>query len=75
VVVDSAFVGMRKPDRDIFELTLERLGLSASECVFVDDTEINCQAARELGMAAVWFRSSRQAIDEVEAVLAERPAR
>ena len=75
VVVDSAFVGMRKPDRDIFELTLERLGLSAPECVFVDDTEINCQAARELGMAAVWFRSSRQAIDEVEAVLAERPAR
>ena len=74
VVVDSAFVGMRKPDRDIFELTLERLGLSAPECVFVDDTEINCQAARELGMTAVWFRSSRQAMDEVEAALAERPA-
>ena len=69
VVVDSAFVGMRKPDRGIFELTLERLGLSAGQCVFVDDTEINCQAARELGMGAVWFRSSRQAIAEVEAAL------
>jgi putative hydrolase of the HAD superfamily len=69
VVVDSAFVGMRKPDREIFELTLDRLGLSAGECVFVDDTEINCQAARELGMAAVRFRSSRQAIAEVEAAL------
>jgi putative hydrolase of the HAD superfamily len=69
VVVDSAFVGMRKPDREIFELTLARLGLSARECVFVDDTEINCQAARDLGMAAVLFRSSQQAIAEVEAVL------
>ena len=69
VVVDSAFVGMRKPDREIFELTLQRLGLSAGECVFVDDTEINCQAARELGMTAVWFRSSGQAIAEVEAAL------
>ena len=69
VVVDSAFVGMRKPDPEIFELTLERLGLSAGECVFVDDTEVNCQTARELGMAAVWFRSSQQAIAEVEAAL------
>jgi putative hydrolase of the HAD superfamily len=69
VVVDSAFVGMRKPDREIFELTVARLGLSARECVFVDDTEINCQAARDLGMAAVLFRSSQQAIAEVEAVL------
>jgi putative hydrolase of the HAD superfamily len=69
VVVDSAFVGMRKPDREIFELTLARLSLPAAECVFVDDSEINCQAARELGIAAVWFRSSRQAIDELEAAL------
>ncbi|MFL5819705.1 MAG: HAD family hydrolase [Solirubrobacteraceae bacterium] len=72
VVVDSAFVGMRKPDREIYELTLDRLGLSAGECVFVDDTESNCQAARELGMTAVWFRSSEQAIAELEAALEGR---
>jgi putative hydrolase of the HAD superfamily len=71
VVVDSAFVGMRKPDREIYELTLRRLGLAAAECVFVDDTEINCETARELGMAAVWFRSSEQAIAELEAAVAE----
>ena len=68
-VVDSGFVGMRKPEPGIYELTLERLGLSAPECLFVDDTEINCQAARELGMAAVWFRSSEQAISEIEEAL------
>jgi len=69
-VIDSGFVGMRKPEPGIYELALERLGLSAPEGLFVDDTEINCQAARELGMAAVWFRSSEQAIAEIEEALA-----
>jgi putative hydrolase of the HAD superfamily len=70
VVVDSAFVGLRKPDRAIFELTLERLGDVAPErCVFVDDLDVNCEAARELGMAAVRFESADQAIPEIEAFL------
>ena len=52
-VVDSAFVGMRKPDPAIYELTLERLdGIAAAECLFIDDTEVNCVAARELGIRA-----------------------
>jgi epoxide hydrolase-like predicted phosphatase len=71
VVVDSAFVGMRKPDRGIYELTVERLGVRARECVFVDDLEINCDAARELGMAAVRFESADQAIAELRSALAE----
>jgi putative hydrolase of the HAD superfamily len=71
VIVDSAFVGMRKPDPRIYSLTVERLGggVSASDCVFIDDIEVNCQAARELGMAAVQFHSTEQAIAEVEAWL------
>jgi len=71
VVVDSGFVGMRKPEHGIYELTLERLGgVPASECLFVDDMEVNCDAARELGMTAVQFHDSEQARTEVEAVLA-----
>ena len=69
-VVDSAFVGMRKPDPPIYHETLARLGLHADGCVFVDDIEVNCDTARELGMAAVWFRSNSQAIPEIEAALA-----
>jgi putative hydrolase of the HAD superfamily len=70
VVVDSAFVGMRKPERGIYELTLERLGGSAaSDCVFVDDLDVNCQAARELGMTAIRFESSEQALAELESAL------
>ena len=71
VVVDSGFVGMRKPEPGIYELTLQRLGgVEASECLFVDDMELNCTAARELGMTAVEFDDTEQARREIEAVLA-----
>jgi epoxide hydrolase-like predicted phosphatase len=69
VVVDSAFVGLRKPDPRIYELTVERLGTEPGDCVFVDDLEVNCAAARELGMAAVRFEDTRAAIAAVEAAL------
>jgi putative hydrolase of the HAD superfamily len=70
LIVDSAFVGMRKPEPGIYELTLERLdGPSPSECLFVDDVEVNCDAARELGMRVVHFRENDQAIPEVQAAL------
>jgi putative hydrolase of the HAD superfamily len=71
VVVDSAFVGMRKPDPEIYLLTVERLGedLTPGDCVFIDDVDVNCQAARSLGMQAVQFHATEQAIAEVEALL------
>jgi putative hydrolase of the HAD superfamily len=70
LIVDSAFVEMRKPEREIYELTLARLGGPAgSECLFVDDVEVNCDAARELGMTVVHFHDNDQAIPEIEAAL------
>jgi putative hydrolase of the HAD superfamily len=72
VIVDSASVGVRKPEREIYELALERLGdgIGAEQCLFVDDVEDNVDAARALGMAAVHFRSNDQAIAEIERALA-----
>ena len=69
VVVDSAFVGMRKPEPEIYHLTLERLdgGLAPQECLFVDDSDVNVDAARELGMTGIHFRANEQAIPEIEA--------
>ena len=79
LVVDSAFVGMRKPDPEIYALTLERMrereglgDLEPAECLFVDDIEVNCDAARALGMAAVNFESNQQAIAEIETILSAR---
>lgn len=70
LIVYSHEVGMKKPDPGIYELCLERLGLPARETVFVDDYEPNCVAARALGMAAVRFEDSAQAIRELDALLA-----
>jgi putative hydrolase of the HAD superfamily len=69
VVVDSAFVGTRKPEARIYEITLERLGVGAPAALLLDDIEVNCTAARELGLEAVWFQSTDQAISDVEAAL------
>ena len=76
LVVDSAFVGLRKPEREIYELTLERMraldgaaDLTAQDCLFVDDIEVNIEAARALGMTTVHFRTNDQAIPEIEAAL------
>jgi putative hydrolase of the HAD superfamily len=71
LVVDSGFVGLRKPDPRIYELMLERLGVPAEATLLVDDMEVNCDAARDLGMQAVWFRSNAQAIAEVEQLLGQ----
>jgi putative hydrolase of the HAD superfamily len=70
LVVDSGFVGCRKPDREIYELTLERLGgVGAGECLFIDDADVNVDAAAELGMAAVHYRHNEQAIPEIRELL------
>jgi putative hydrolase of the HAD superfamily len=74
VVVDSAFVGMRKPDPEIYDLTLERLGgVAPAECLFVDDVDVNCETARSLGMHAVHYLDAEQAIAEIRAHVKPAP--
>ena len=68
LVVDSAFVGMRKPEPEIYVLTLERLGLPGAACAFVDDLEHNVVAAREAGMHGIVYRDTAQAIAELDAL-------
>ena len=55
VLVDGSVEGVLKPDPRIFELVLHRLGIQASQALLVDDQPANCQGARDVGMAAVWF--------------------
>jgi putative hydrolase of the HAD superfamily len=72
VVVDSAWVGVRKPDPAIYALTCERLGAPPAECVLLDDFERNCDAARAFGMEAVRFLDTTQTLAELGALLAAR---
>jgi putative hydrolase of the HAD superfamily len=68
-VVDSGFVGCRKPESRIYAITLDRLGLPAESCLFVDDVLVNCEGARKAGMTAVHFEENEQAIGEIRSAL------
>jgi putative hydrolase of the HAD superfamily len=68
-VIDSGFVGCRKPESRIYELTLERLDEPAAACLFVDDVLVNCEGARKAGLSAVHFQDNEQAIGEIRAAL------
>ena len=57
-----------KPGKEIYELLLSRYGLKAEECVFLDDTAENVEAARQLGFAGIVFRTKEQAEEELEAL-------
>lgn len=55
-----------KPDPEIYELLIKRYKLVPEECVFLDDREDNCEAARKLGMKAVCFTTKENAIKELK---------
>jgi putative hydrolase of the HAD superfamily len=66
VAVISGEVGMRKPERAIYELTAKQLGLDPSVCVFVDDHPANVAAAVEVGMVGIRHITPQQSIDELQ---------
>lgn len=66
VIVISHMVGLRKPERPIFELAAAKLGREPADCVFVDDVLSNVVGAREVGMAAVHFTGEAEQLAEVE---------
>ncbi len=69
VIIYSHEVGIAKPERRIFELTCERLGVQPTEIVFLDDFEPHVAAAREFGIQAILFRETKEAIADIQACL------
>jgi epoxide hydrolase-like predicted phosphatase len=69
-MIISAEERVAKPDRRIYQITMERLGMDPGEIVFVDDLIENVEAARQLGINAVHFQNNAQAITEVQRYLA-----
>lgn len=49
----SCFVGLRKPERDIYRLALETTQIPADECCFIDDRALNLECAAQLGMQTI----------------------
>lgn len=68
-VVVSSRAGAIKPDKKIFDAVLQELGLSASECIFIDDVERYTVAASELGFRAVHFTDYENLIERLDALL------
>ena len=67
-VVVSYEVGCAKPDAEIFELTLDRLGVAAADALFVDDREVNLDGARRVGLRTLHF-TGPHAVDSLRAAL------
>jgi epoxide hydrolase-like predicted phosphatase len=53
-IVDSHEVKMRKPNPDIYHLTMNRIGATPNRTAFLDDLRANVDAASALGMHGVW---------------------
>jgi len=68
VVINSARVGLAKPDVRIFHLAAERLGVPASACVFTDDLAHNVEGARAAGMRAFQFQGAAHLESELRAL-------
>jgi 2-haloacid dehalogenase len=64
----SGEVQQIKPDAEIFHSLLERIGCSAPECLFIDDSAANIQAAKDLGFQTIQFRSAEQLVKELNAM-------
>lgn len=66
-VIESAKIGLRKPDPRIYRMMLETLGVDPARCVYLDDLGVNLKPAREMGMTTIKVISADQAIADLEA--------
>ena len=66
-VIESAKIGLRKPDPRIYRMMVEALGVEPKGCVYLDDLGVNLKPAREMGMTTIKVVSAAQAIAELEA--------
>lgn len=66
-VIESAKIGLRKPDSRIYRMMIEALKIDPAESVYLDDLGVNLKPAREMGMTTIKVVSASQAIFELEA--------
>jgi putative hydrolase of the HAD superfamily len=66
-VIESAKIGLRKPDPRIYEMMVETLQVDPKNCVYLDDLGVNLKPARAMGMTTIKVESGKQAIAELEA--------
>ena len=66
-VIESAKIGLRKPDPKIYRMMVDALTVDPTRCIYLDDLGVNLKPAREMGMTTIKVVSARQALAELEA--------
>jgi putative hydrolase of the HAD superfamily len=66
-IIESAKIGLRKPDPQIYRMMADTLGVDPVNCIYLDDLGINLKPAREMGMRTIKVVNSAQALAELEA--------
>jgi putative hydrolase of the HAD superfamily len=66
-IIESAKIGLRKPDPRIYQMMVEALGVDPAACVYLDDLGVNLKPARDMGMTTIKVLNAPQAIAELEA--------
>ena len=65
-VIESAKIGLRKPDPRIYRMMVDCLGVDPTRCVYLDDLGVNLKPARDMGMTTIKVLNAPQAIAELE---------
>ena len=68
-LIESSKVGVRKPEPRFYEIACETVGVTPSECVFLDDLGINLKPAAAMGMRTIKVTSATQALGELSQIL------
>jgi putative hydrolase of the HAD superfamily len=66
-VIESAKIGLRKPDPRIYRMMVETLNVDPKHCIYLDDLGVNLKPARDMGMITIKVLNAPQAIAELEA--------
>jgi putative hydrolase of the HAD superfamily len=66
VFISSCFVGLRKPERDIYRLALETTQIPPGECCFIDDRALNLECATQLGMHTIEMKDLAELRSDLE---------
>jgi putative hydrolase of the HAD superfamily len=66
-IIESAKIGLRKPDPRIYAMMIEALNVDPRNCVYLDDLGVNLKPAREMGMTTIKVLNAAQALTELEA--------
>lgn len=70
-VVASGDIGYAKPEPEAYQIAVDRLGVQAHEAIFVDDREVFCDAAKQVGLHAIVYTDFAQYKRDLQTLLAE----